>query len=65
MKRILSAVLALVMAVSFCVGLSGCGEEKREIVFADVGWDLSLIHISVMNAVTESCDKMIEVGKKA
>ncbi len=54
MKRILSAVLALVMAVSFCVGLSGCGEEKREIVFADVGWDSVRFHNAVAGFVAEA-----------
>ncbi|WP_312643078.1 glycine betaine ABC transporter substrate-binding protein, partial [Hydrogenoanaerobacterium sp.] len=54
MKRILSIVLILVLAVSLCVGFVGCGKQSREIVFADVGWDSIKFHNAVAGLVAES-----------
>lgn len=54
MKKVLSVALALVLALSVCAGLSGCGAQKLEVSFADVGWDSVKFHNAVAGLVAES-----------
>lgn len=54
MKKTVSILLALLLTLSLCAGLAGCGKKTREIVFADVGWDSVRFHNAVAGLVGET-----------
>lgn len=54
MKKQFCAALSLLTAAALMMGLSGCGGHKKEITFADVGWDSVRFHDAVAGLVAES-----------
>lgn len=54
MKRRNKITLSLLMVVIAALGLTGCGGQKKELVFADVGWDSVKFHNAVAGLVAES-----------
>ena len=54
MKRIQIISMAIAAAAVFGAALTGCGAGKREIVFADVGWDSVKFHNAVAGLVAET-----------
>ena len=51
MKKI--QMIAMIFAATAALGaaLTGCGAGKREIIFADVGWDSVKVHYAVAGLV--------------
>lgn len=54
MKKRLKMALSLITASVLVLGLAGCSGQKKELVFADVGWDSVKFHNAVAGLVAES-----------
>lgn len=54
MRRNISALIPVLAALTLGMGLAGCGGGKKEIIFADVGWDSVKFHNAVAGLVAES-----------
>ncbi|MEG0115945.1 MAG: ABC transporter permease, partial [Hydrogenoanaerobacterium sp.] len=48
------AVAAFITVILLSLCLCGCGKEKRDIAFADVGWDSVKFHNAVAGFIAEA-----------